>query len=163
MRLWHYELLPYLPDAQFKGQLRELVAIMRAWRDDGKTNPLLINRVMDFTPRNLTSYFLMYNEEYTKRYSKKIDRNIYWEFLNFANYEIEKDYKVSFTNGVDVVSVRLLKDIFAGWHNKEYMRVCMANLYEKHFFGIGKSRITDEEWETLCRGYKEITGEEYQI
>ena len=31
------------------------------------------------------------------------------------------------------------------------------------FFGIGKSRITDEEWETLLRGYKEITGEEYQI
>jgi hypothetical protein len=25
------------------------------------------------------------------------------------------------------------------------------------------SRITDEEWETLCRGYKELTGEEYVI
>ena len=25
MRLWHYKLLPYLPDAQFKGQLRELI------------------------------------------------------------------------------------------------------------------------------------------
>jgi uncharacterized protein (TIGR02328 family) len=163
MRLWHYKLLPYLPDAQFKGQLRELVAIMHDWRDKGKTNHLLINRVMDFTPRNLTSYFLCYNEEYTKRYGRKIDRNIYWEFLNFANYEIGKDYKVSFANGVDVVSVRLLKDIFAGWHNHEYLRACMANLYEKHFFGVGKSRITDEEWETLCRGYKEITGEEYVI
>ena len=31
MRIWHYKLLPYLPDKQFKGQLRELVAIMRAW------------------------------------------------------------------------------------------------------------------------------------
>lgn len=163
MRLWHYELLPYLPDAQFKGQLMELVAIMHDWRDKGKTNHLLINRVMDFTPRNLTSYFLYYNEEYTKRYGKKIDRNIYCEFLNFANYEIEKDYKVSLDNGVDVVSVRLFKDIFAGWHCYEYLRVCMANLYEKHHFGIGKSRITDEEWETLCRGYKEITGEDYKI
>lgn len=28
MRLWHCELLPYLPELQFKGQLRELVAIM---------------------------------------------------------------------------------------------------------------------------------------
>ena len=163
MRLWHYKLLPYLPDAQFKGQLRELVAMMRQCRDKGETNHLLINFVMYFTPRNLTSYFLVYNEEYTKRYGKKIDRNIYWEFLNFANYEVEKDYKVSFANGVDVISVRLLKDIFAGWHCYEYLRVCMANLYEKHFFGIGKSRITDEEWEKLCRGYKEITGEEYQI
>ena len=33
MRLWHYKLLPYLPDAQFKGQLRELVAILHDWRD----------------------------------------------------------------------------------------------------------------------------------
>ena len=28
MRMWHYRLIPYLPDLQLKGQLRELVAIM---------------------------------------------------------------------------------------------------------------------------------------
>jgi hypothetical protein len=39
----------------------------------------------------------------------------------------------------------------------------MANLYEKHVFGVGKSRITDDEWETLCQGYKNITGEDYKI
>ena len=50
-----------------------------------------------------------------------------------------------------------------GWHSKEYLRVCMANLYEKHYFGIGKSRITDEEWKRLCEGYKVITGEEYKL
>ena len=55
------------------------------------------------------------------------------------------------------------KPIFDGWHNKEYLRVCMANLYEKHFFGIGKSRITDEELQILLGGYKTITGEEYKI
>jgi hypothetical protein len=41
---------------------------------------------------------------------------------------------------------------------------CVWRTFMKNiFFGIGKSRITDEEWETLCKGYKEITGEEYQI
>jgi hypothetical protein len=39
----------------------------------------------------------------------------------------------------------------------------MANLYEKHFFGVGKSRITDEEWKILLDGYKTITGEDYMI
>jgi hypothetical protein len=39
----------------------------------------------------------------------------------------------------------------------------MANLWEKHFMGVGKSRITDEEWQRLCDGYKNITGEEYEI
>lgn len=51
IRIWHYQLLPYLPDAQFKGQLRELVAIMHDWRDKGKTNHLLINKVMEY-PKN---------------------------------------------------------------------------------------------------------------
>lgn len=50
MRIWHWKLLPYLPDRQFKGQLRELVAIMHDWRDKGRTNHLLINRVME-SPR----------------------------------------------------------------------------------------------------------------
>lgn len=37
MRLFHYALLPYLPELQFKGQLREIVLIMHQWRDEGKT------------------------------------------------------------------------------------------------------------------------------
>ena len=143
MRLWHYRLLPYLPDAQFKGQLRELVAIMHDWRDKGKTNHLLINRVMEYSKRDLVAYFLEYEVRYYQRYGKWLNKYSR-EFIRFY-VEDEK------LNGYD------------GWHNKEYLRVCMANLYEKHFFGVGKSRITDEEWETLCRGYKEITGEEYVI
>ncbi len=163
MRLWHYRLLPYLPDAQFKGQLRELVAIMRDWRDKGKTNHLLINRVMEYDKVHLTSYFLRYNEEYRKRYGKNIDRNICWEFLNFADYEVGKDYKLSLSDGADIVSIRLVRNIFPDWYNKEYIRVCMANLYEKHRFGVGKSRIADEEWQRLLDGYKAITGEDYVI
>ena len=142
MILWHYKLLPYLPDAQFKGQLRELVAIMRTWRDDGKTNHLLINRVMQYPKADLYGYFLEYAVEYEKRYDilpKQTD-----EFREFGKHEFTLKH-------------------FGGWHNKEYLRVCMANLYEKHFFGVGKSRITDEEWERLLDGYKTITGEDYVI
>lgn len=145
MRLWHNKLLPYLPDAQFKGQLRELIAIMHQWRDKGATNHLLINKVMEYPKGRLSSYFWLYREEYIRRYKKPFSDKITDEFFRFA----EGDY---FT-----------RKPFKNWHNKEYLRVCMANLYEKHFFGVGKSRITDEEWETLCRGYKEITGDEYVI
>lgn len=143
MRLWHYKLLPYLPDAQFKGQLRELVLIMHQWRDKGKTNHLLINRVMQYSKRELTAYFLKYELEYYKRYGKWLNK-YKQEFIGFY----DDNEKLT---------------AYDGWHNKEYLRVCMANLYEKHFLGVGKSRITDEEWKTLCRGYKEITGEEYVI
>ena len=162
MRLWSWQLLPYLSDLQFKGQLRELCAIKRDWECNGTTNHLLINKVMEYDKKHLTSYLLLYREEYIKRYHKDIKSDILCEFLDFADYKIDKDFTWSpVTN--KIVSVRILNNIFPDWHNKEYLRVCLSNLYEKHFFGVGKSRITDEEWETLCRGYKELTGEEYVI
>lgn len=142
MRLWHYELLPYLPDKQFKGQLRELVAIMRDWRDKGKTNHLLINKVMEFSKSNLYGYFLCYAVEYEKRYDSRPKQTN--EFIEFGQHRWEEKP-------------------FQGWHNKEYLRVCMANLYEKHFFGVGNSRISDQEWKKLLDGYKAITGENYLI
>jgi uncharacterized protein (TIGR02328 family) len=146
MRLWHIELLRYLPKRQFDGQLREMIDIMRQWRDNGKTNHLLINKVMEYPKNDFTRYFIHYEAVYHTRYGKWLKKYCD-EFIKFDTTKYEERSKGAFD----------------GWHNKEYLRVCMANLYEKHIFGVGKSRITDEEWETLCRGYKNITGEEYVI
>ena len=146
MRLWSWQLLPYLSDLQFKGQLREITAIMRDWRDRGKTNHLLINRVMEYPKADLYRYFCEYEAEYFKRYGRTLDRYSS-EFGRFANWSVDTKNNT----------------IFEGWHNKEYLRICMSNLAEKHFYGIGKSRITDEEWQRLCEGYKTITGEDYKI
>ena len=145
MRLWHYRLLPYLPDAQFKGQLREMVAIMHDWRDKGKTNHVLINRVMEYPRADLYSYFLEYCVVYQSRNEDRLPKCVD-EFRDFG--DSEGGWKVN---------------PFDGWHNKAYLRVCMANLYEKYIFGRGKSRITDEEWRRLLRGYYNITGEHYSI
>ena len=146
MRLWSWQLLPYLSDLQFKWQLREITAIMRDWRDRGKTNHLLINRVMEYPKADLYRYFCEYEAEYFKRYGRTLDRYSS-EFGRFANWSVDTKNNT----------------IFEGWHNKEYLRICMSNLAEKHFYGIGKSRITDEEWQRLCEGYKTITGEDYKI
>ena len=54
MRLWHYELLPYLPELQFKGQLRELVAIMKDIKSKGTTNHILINKAMEYPKTQLS-------------------------------------------------------------------------------------------------------------
>lgn len=144
MRIWHYLLLSYLPDLQFKGQLRELVAIMHDWRDKGKTNHLLINKVMEYSKNNLTFYFLLYECEYNKRYGKFLDE-----------YRIEF---IEFSKGSEKITTL---NPFPGWHNIAYLNICMWNLYEKHL-AIGKSRITDKEWKILCEGYKKITGKNFQ-
>ena len=146
MRLWSVDILKFLPDLQFKGQLREMMLILRDWRDKGHTNHLLINRVMEYPKNDLARYFVQYEALYRERYGKWLTKQ--WEEVKaFDDTPFEKRSK----------------GVFTGWHNKEYLRICMSNLFEKHKYGVGKSRITDDEWETLCRGYKEITGEDYTI
>ena len=145
MRLWHIDLLPYLSELQFKGQLRELVSVMHSWRDVGKTNHILINRVMDYSKNELVNYFIYYEAEYHRRYNKWLPKQ-WQEFKEFDDHVHETDggYR---------------KD----WHTKEYLRVCVANLYEKWKYAKGKSKISDEEWQRILDGYKNLTGEDYKI
>lgn len=144
MRLWHKSMIEFLPDMQLKGQWRECALIAQELKEHGTPNHLLVNKVTEYSIDHFYSYCVaVWNEMQNRDFSvtpKSVER-------------------IRALNG-RVVSTNTL---FDGCHSKEYLRVCMANLYEKHNFGVGKSRITDEEWETLCRGYKEITGEEYKI
>lgn len=145
MRIWHYALLPYLPDMQFRGQLRELVVIMHDWRDKGQTNHLIINKVMEYPKNDLIRYFLHYEALYHTRYGKMLPKQ-------WAEFKAFDDGTRSAESG-----------LFAGWHTKDYLRSNMANLWEKYYTSVGKSRITDAEWARLCEGYKTITGEDYEI
>lgn len=146
MRIWHIDLLPYLPDLQFKGQLRELVAIMHDWRDKGTTNHILINDVMNYPKEDLSTYFYRYMWIYYDRYGKMVSEKTIEEFEEFSPAYYDA-----------------CEPIYEDWHCTDYLRVCMANIYEKHEFAKGKSRITDDEWQRLLHGYREITGEEYKI
>ena len=145
LRLWHYKLLPYLPELQFKGQWRELVLVLNDWKYRGKTNHLLINRVMDYPKNDLFNYYLKYAHEYHKRYNKL---NVSAKFDEFASFAEDHTTHI---------------DVFKGWHDKDYLRVCVANLYEKYYYGVGKSKISQQEWDRVLLGYKKITGEDYKI
>lgn len=157
MRMWHYRLLPYLPDMQLKGQLRELVAIMHNWRDTGMPRHMLINVVVNYDKAEFYSYFEWYKYNYEKRFGKSFNKKYVQEFQDFCNVHpgseiTPKDCMLQ------------LNSIFESWHNKCYLRVCMANLYEKHRFSyMGRSEIGAYDWQRLCEGYKYITGEDYEI
>lgn len=144
MRLWSWQLLPYLPDLQLRGQLRELVGLMHEWRDKGKVNHLVVNRVMEYPKTELSGFFIYYKDICRRRYGNDLSRYIK-EFYDFSGPAPEQS------------------SFYDGWHTTEYMRVCMANLYEKYKFGAGKSRITEDQWKLLCEGYKKYTDEEYRI
>ena len=144
MRLWHKSMIEFLPDMQLKGQWRECALIADGIQKNGTPNHLLVNKVMEYPYDEFATYCGKVQAEMSKR--------------NFA-VTLKSTERVYFKPWRYVYD----KPIFEGWHNKEYLRVCYSNLYEKHVFGVGKSRITDEEWKRLADGYRQITGKEYVI
>jgi uncharacterized protein (TIGR02328 family) len=149
MRLWHKDILDVLPELQLRSQWRECVAIAKDLHETGFTHHLLINQVMSYTKDDFNAYCYLVLSAMIKRgiQPKEASCMKLHEYIGFIPNK----------------NLYNFDDLYAGWHNKKYLRVCMANFYEKHFFGVGKSRITDEEWARLCKGYKTITGEDYEI
>lgn len=164
MRCWHKDLIRFLPDMQLKGQWRECCLIADGLAKNGTPNHLLVNRIIEYAPNHFEEYFLLVIGEMRKRkfsLSKKSTDNLAKNFSEYALKPSTKMFSAALSFAKD--EQEIIDKLFEGWHTKEYLRSNMANLWEKHFMGIGKSKITDEEWKTLCRGYKEITGEEYVI
>lgn len=142
MRCWHKNMIPFLPDMQLKGQWRECVLIAKDLQEKGKTNHLLINILEEYPHNDFMTY-------------------CWYVFQEMQN----RGFAVTLASMRKVFNMRyhIDTDIFNGWHDKEYLRVCYANLFEKYKFGRGKSRITETEWQRLLDGYKYITGEDYKI
>ena len=150
MRLWHYGILEALPELQLRSQWRECVAIAKDLHETGGfTHHLLINRIMSYNKEDFNAYCYLV-------YSAMVKRG-----LAPKGSSIMKLHE--YTGFVPNEKMYVFDNLYADWHNKEYLRICYANLFEKHKYGVGKSRITDEEWQRLLDGYKNITGEEYVI
>ena len=144
MRLWHKSLIRFLPDMQLKGQWRECALIARGLKENGTPNHLLVNKLTEYGIEHFYSYCVYVLEEMSERGFYVTDKSV----------ERIQEFRCKII-GID--------ELFNGWHEEEYLRVCMANLYEKHVFGVGKSRITDSEWNRLLIGYRIATKKYYEI
>ena len=155
MRMWHYRLIPSLPDLQLKGQLRELVAIMRCWKINGSPNHLLVNNATS-SINDFYRYWVWYDYQYQRRFGKPFNRDYMLEVHEFCKTfsEFNLDEKSALMS---------IDKMYPDWHNKKYLRVCMANLYEKYAFGLGDNKISEYEWNRLSDTYKQITQEDYVI
>lgn len=128
MRLWHKDLIPVLPRQQLLGQWRECCLIARNISENGTPNHLLVNRIMDFPKWHFMKYTLAVCVECERR-GYKIDR------MRFFRWFDQWDDGTVKTDVKDY-------ELFAGWHNRRYLRQCFANLQEK--FDCGG--IPDDEW-----------------
>ena len=136
MRLWHYKLIPVLPNAMLVSQWRECIAIKRQW-EKGTLKHRLVSYVMDYDRRYFINYVSKVTGEMIKR---KINYNInyYYELFNFC---------LKNTNLGDTTYIR---ETYPE-HNDRYLKQCYYNLQEKYDCGI----ITKEEWKKIEDLFKE--------
>ena len=111
MRLWHTELIPFIPKSQLLAQWRELNSIFA--KED---NHILINYVYDYPKEDLFIYTRIVLKEMrarniTIRTIDKMERY-------FAGITVSQHYTP-----------------FINHHNDEYLTICYYNLYEKYIRG----------------------------
>lgn len=56
MRLWHYQLLPYLPRLQLISRWRECCCIAKNIAEKGAPNHILVNKIMDYPIDHFVEY-----------------------------------------------------------------------------------------------------------
>ena len=130
MRLWHYKLIPVLPNKMLVSQWRECIAIKRQW-EKGTLKHRLVSYVQWHDYCYFNAYVLRVINELNSRYIKY--QHKYYEEIN------------EFCNG------EAITDVYPE-HNDRYLKQCYYNLQEKY----DREIITDEEYNLIN---KSIGGE----
>lgn len=130
MRLWHYELIPYLPKAMLVSQWRECIAIKRQW-EKGTLKHRLVSYVMNH------------------------DKGRFWLYCKFVVQEM-KNRNIKFKEKYleEIASFCEYHNVFTIFpeHNNRYLKQCLYNLQEKVDRGI----ITEEEWQKTEDTFGEV-------
>lgn len=136
MRLWHKDLIPYLPRQQLLAQWRECCAICSNWANKGTPNHLLVNKVMDYP----SVHFWIYSARILSE-------------MNDRGYRISKVSRNNFQKNYDCFKDNRLETsfIFDSWHNDRYLKQCLFNLQEKYDCG----GITEDEWKLIQDNFDE--------
>ena len=136
MRLWHYELLPFLPKSQLLAQWRELNSIFKK-----QDKHILINYIYDtdkyWTKANLWEYTMAVILEMQKR-----------------NYKIKSLVNAdNYFEGIGTIPKKIKYLAKYEEHDDEYLTICYWNLREKYL--RGQKDFSAEIWEKLEKFYKE--------
>lgn len=137
MRLWHKDIIPFLPRQQLLGQWRECCLIAKSIAEKGTPNHILVNKIINYPISDfIWCAWLVYNEMKSRQYKT--------EWNKFMKYFLK-----CFRDPVDWKR----EDIFKGWHDDVYLRECLYNLEEKARAG----GIAEEEWKVIYEKYKDFT------
>lgn len=142
MRLWAWQIIPYLPRKQLVSQWRECCCIAKNMEINKSPNHILVNKIIDYPDEDFDCYTLLV-------YGEMLRRGYKCDFSKFERYRKIKPIEITMET----------KDCFKYWHNKRYVRQCIANLSEKYDNG----GFSTTEWVELINGYKKLYNEEYVL
>ncbi len=126
MRLWHIDLIPYLPKSQLLAQWRELNSIFKK-----QDKHILINYIYEYDKSALYTYSLrVWNEMCNRGYQPNLEKMAFY-FKDISVCQSDNPFKE---------------------HNNEYLTICYYNLKEKYI--RGQKDFTDDVWEKLDEFYK---------
>lgn len=112
MRLWHYKLIPFLPNSQLLAQWRELNSIFKKQDDH-----ILINYVYEYSKDDLFVYSSMVINEMSKR---GIAVHTWSHFEKYFVHENDPKNPIA------------VETPFKRHHNHRYLKQCFYNLQEKY-------------------------------
>jgi uncharacterized protein (TIGR02328 family) len=137
MRLWSYQLLPYLPRLQLISQWRECCCIAKSITEKGTPNHILVNKIMDYPIDHFMTYCnLVAKEMYNRGYKCNSARLTKW------TKQLADKYTLVSSN-----------DLFSEWHNDMYLRESLYNLEEKALC----QGIPADEWQVIYNRFKDFT------
>lgn len=129
--MWHFKLIPVLPNKMLVSQWRECIAIKRQW-EKGTLKHRLVSYVMDYDKSYFYNYVGLVTDEMVKR-NIKFNIDLFNEIDDFCKNDIpnpnfERPYPE---------------------HNDRYLRQNYFNLQEK----FDKKIITLDEWDKIVEKF----------
>lgn len=143
IRIWHKDLIHYLPNQQLLGQWRECCCIAKNIAEKGTPNHILVNKIMDYPIAHFCTYTQLVIDELESRGYKISDRAI-------NNFEWNIDRICEQQNNYNKNHHGDKFELFKYWHNLEYAEICYWNLREKYLNG----GIETAEWLDIDIGYE---------
>lgn len=135
MRLWHKELVEFLPRLQLISQWRECCCIAKSISEKGTPNHILVNKITDYPMEHFIAYTTLIRNEMRSR-GYKCDTS------KFKKWMPDWDaFTINFS------------DVFYDWHDDIYLRQCLYNLEEKAMC----KGVPAEEWQKIYDRFKDFT------
>lgn len=142
MRLWHRDLIPYLPKMQLMGQWRELCCIASNLASQHTPNHILVNPILDYSPDHFEAYCNLIIHELIKHNINIHEPTLHELKDNVRSWRLYLKQELPF-DYIDVDwTLDLGEPIYFDWHNDRYLKQCYYNLEEKY----DRGGIPNDEW-----------------